>query len=34
MVLDELVPPDGQIQRPLLTMHGTGDLYVDPPSAR
>jgi len=25
---DELVPFDGQIQRPLLTMHGTGDLYV------
>jgi hypothetical protein len=22
------VPFDGQIQRPLLTMHGTGDLYV------
>lgn len=26
--LDELIPFDGQIQRPLLTMHGTGDLYV------
>jgi pimeloyl-ACP methyl ester carboxylesterase len=25
---DELVPFDGQIARPLLTMHGTGDLYV------
>src|SRR5262245_37962278 len=25
---DELVPFDGQIERPLLTMHGTGDLYV------
>ena len=25
---EELVPFDGQIQRPLLTMHGTGDLYV------
>ena len=25
---DELVPFDGQIQRPLLTMHGTGDLFV------
>jgi pimeloyl-ACP methyl ester carboxylesterase len=25
---DELVPFDGRIQRPLLTMHGTGDLYV------
>jgi hypothetical protein len=25
---DELVPFDGQIQRPLITMHGTGDLYV------
>jgi hypothetical protein len=27
-LFDELVPFDGQIQRPLLTMHGTGDLYV------
>ena len=25
---DELVPFDGQIERPVLTMHGTGDLYV------
>ena len=25
---DELVPFDGQIERPLLTMHGTGDLFV------
>ena len=25
---DELVPFDGKIDRPLLTMHGTGDLYV------
>jgi dienelactone hydrolase len=25
---EELVPFDGQIARPLLTMHGTGDLYV------
>jgi pimeloyl-ACP methyl ester carboxylesterase len=25
---DELVPFDGKIERPLLTMHGTGDLYV------
>jgi len=25
---EEIVPFDGQIQRPLLTMHGTGDLYV------
>ena len=25
---DELVPFDGQIQRPVLTMHGTGDLFV------
>jgi pimeloyl-ACP methyl ester carboxylesterase len=25
---EELVPFDGRIERPLLTMHGTGDLYV------
>ena len=25
---DELVPFDGKIERPVLTMHGTGDLYV------
>ena len=25
---DELVPFDGHIERPLLTMHGTGDLFV------
>ncbi len=25
---DELVPFDGRIERPLLTMHGTGDLFV------
>jgi pimeloyl-ACP methyl ester carboxylesterase len=25
---DELVPFDGRIERPVLTMHGTGDLYV------
>jgi len=25
---DEQMPLDGQIQRPLMTMHGTGDLYV------
>ncbi len=25
---DELVPFDGRIERPLMTMHGTGDLYV------
>jgi hypothetical protein len=25
---DEIVPFDGKIERPLLTMHGTGDLYV------
>ncbi len=25
---DELVPLDGRIERPLLTMHGTGDLFV------
>lgn len=25
---DELVPFDGKIERPLITMHGTGDLYV------
>jgi dienelactone hydrolase len=25
---DELVPFDGNIERPLLTMHGTGDLFV------
>jgi pimeloyl-ACP methyl ester carboxylesterase len=25
---DELVPFDGRIQRPVLTMHGTGDLFV------
>jgi dienelactone hydrolase len=25
---DELVPFDGQIERPVLTMHGTGDLFV------
>lgn len=25
---EELVPFDGKIERPLLTMHGTGDLYV------
>jgi pimeloyl-ACP methyl ester carboxylesterase len=25
---DELVPFDGKIERPLLTMHGTGDLFV------
>jgi fermentation-respiration switch protein FrsA (DUF1100 family) len=25
---DELVPFDGKLERPLLTMHGTGDLFV------
>jgi len=25
---EEIVPFDGRIERPLLTMHGTGDLYV------
>lgn len=25
---DELVPFDGRIERPILTMHGTGDLFV------
>lgn len=25
---DELVPFDGQLERPVLTMHGTGDLFV------
>jgi hypothetical protein len=25
---DELVPFDGKIERPLMTMHGTGDLFV------
>jgi ankyrin repeat protein len=25
---EEVVPFDGRIERPLLTMHGTGDLYV------
>ena len=25
---EELIPFDGQIARPLITMHGTGDLYV------
>ena len=25
---EEVVPFDGKIQRPLMTMHGTGDLYV------
>jgi pimeloyl-ACP methyl ester carboxylesterase len=25
---DELVPFDGRIERPVMTMHGTGDLYV------
>jgi pimeloyl-ACP methyl ester carboxylesterase len=25
---EELVPYDGQLERPLLTMHGTGDLFV------
>jgi pimeloyl-ACP methyl ester carboxylesterase len=25
---EEVVPFDGQIERPLITMHGTGDLYV------
>ena len=25
---DELVPFDGRIERPVLTMHGTGDLFV------
>ncbi len=25
---EELVPFDGQIERPVLTMHGTGDLFV------
>ena len=25
---EEVVPFDGKIERPLLTMHGTGDLYV------
>lgn len=25
---DELVPFDGQIQRPVISMHGTGDLFV------
>lgn len=26
--LEELVPFDGRLERPLLTMHGTGDLFV------
>jgi pimeloyl-ACP methyl ester carboxylesterase len=25
---DEIIPFDGKIQRPVMTMHGTGDLYV------
>ena len=25
---DELVPFDGHLERPVLTMHGTGDLFV------
>jgi hypothetical protein len=25
---DELIPFDGKIERPVLTMHGTGDLFV------
>jgi hypothetical protein len=25
---DELVPFDGRIERPVMTMHGTGDLFV------
>jgi len=25
---EEIVPYDGRIERPLLTMHGTGDLFV------
>jgi hypothetical protein len=25
---EEVVPFDGRIERPLMTMHGTGDLYV------
>ena len=25
---EEVVPFDGKIQRPLMTLHGTGDLYV------
>ena len=25
---EEVVPFDGRIERPLLTMHGTGDLFV------
>jgi hypothetical protein len=25
---EEIVPFDGRIERPLLTMHGTGDLFV------
>ena len=25
---DELVPFDGKLERPMLTMHGTGDLFV------
>jgi hypothetical protein len=25
---DELVPFDGKLERPVLTMHGTGDLFV------
>ena len=25
---DELVPFDGKLERPTLTMHGTGDLFV------
>ena len=25
---EEVVPFDGKIERPLLTMHGTGDLFV------
>ena len=25
---EEIVPFDGKIARPLMTMHGTGDLYV------
>ena len=25
---DEIVPFDGKLERPLLTMHGTGDLFV------
>src|SRR5207244_2000768 len=25
---DEIVPFDGKLERPVLTMHGTGDLFV------